>query len=57
MLAPEPVIRYCPLEALNSVVPLLEGSPTSPELVKAHLKLDDQVMAALHKEKFPIVPG
>src|SRR5258708_27097447 len=29
---------------------------TPPELVKAHLKLDDQVMAALHKEKFPIVP-
>jgi oxalate decarboxylase len=30
---------------------------TPPELVKAHLKLDDQVMAALHKEKFPVVPG
>jgi oxalate decarboxylase len=30
---------------------------TPPELVKAHLKLDDQVMSALHKEKFPIVPG
>ena len=29
---------------------------TPPELVKAHLKLDPQ-MAALHKEKFPIVPG
>jgi oxalate decarboxylase len=30
---------------------------TPPELVKAHLKLDDQVMADLHKEKFPVVPG
>src|SRR5271154_4488032 len=30
---------------------------TPPELVKVHLELDDQVMAALHKEKFPIVPG
>jgi oxalate decarboxylase len=30
---------------------------TPPELVKAHLNLDDQAMAALHKEKFPVVPG
>jgi oxalate decarboxylase len=30
---------------------------TPAELVKAHLKLDDQVMADLHKEKFPVVPG
>jgi oxalate decarboxylase len=30
---------------------------TPPELVKAHLKLDDQVMADLHKEKFSVVPG
>jgi oxalate decarboxylase len=30
---------------------------TPPELVKAHLKFDDQVMAALHKEKFPVVPA
>jgi Cupin len=29
----------------------------APELVKAHLNLDDQAMAALHKEKFPVVPG
>src|ERR1700685_1278164 len=35
MLAPEPVIRYCPSEALNSVDPFLEGPPTSPELVNA----------------------
>src|SRR5258708_5524355 len=34
MLAPEPVIRYCPLEALNSADPLIAGPPTSPELVK-----------------------
>jgi oxalate decarboxylase len=30
---------------------------TPPELVKAHLKLDDQTIAALHKEKFPVVPA
>jgi oxalate decarboxylase len=30
---------------------------TPPELVKAHLNLDDQAMAALHKQKFPVVPG
>jgi oxalate decarboxylase len=29
---------------------------TPPELVSAHLKLDAQAMAALRKEKFPIVP-
>ena len=30
---------------------------TPPELVQAHLKLDPQALAALHKDKFPIVPG
>jgi oxalate decarboxylase len=30
---------------------------TPPDLVKAHLKLDDHAMAALHREKFPVVPG
>src|ERR1051325_3837939 len=35
MLAPAPVIRYCPLAGLNSVAPFFEGSPTSPDLVKA----------------------
>jgi oxalate decarboxylase len=30
---------------------------TPPELVKAHLKLDTEAVAALHKEKFPVVPG
>jgi oxalate decarboxylase len=30
---------------------------TPPELVRAHLKLDDLAMAALRKEKFPVVPG
>jgi oxalate decarboxylase len=30
---------------------------TPPELVKAHLKLDPQALAGLHKEKFPVVPG
>jgi oxalate decarboxylase len=30
---------------------------TPPELVRAHLKLDPQAMAALHEEKFPVVPG
>jgi oxalate decarboxylase len=30
---------------------------TPPELVEAHMKLDAKVMAALHKEKFPVVPG
>src|SRR6266403_526014 len=29
---------------------------TPPELVKAHLKLDQQTLAVLHKEKFPVVP-
>ena len=37
--------------------PELIPALTPPELVKAHLKLDDQVMAALHKETFPVVPG
>ena len=30
---------------------------TPPELVEAHLKLDQQVMEALRKEKVPVVPG
>src|SRR5258705_9473684 len=30
---------------------------TPPELVEAHLKLDPQVMQALHKKKFPVVPA
>jgi oxalate decarboxylase len=30
---------------------------TPPELVKAHLNLDAQALAGLHKEKFPVVPG
>ena len=30
---------------------------TPPELVRAHLKLDDQAVAALRKEKLPVVPG
>ena len=30
---------------------------TPPELVEAHLKLDPQVMAALRKEKAPVVPA
>jgi oxalate decarboxylase len=30
---------------------------TPPELVQEHLKLDPQVMNALHKKKFPIVPA
>jgi oxalate decarboxylase len=30
---------------------------TPRELVQAHLKLDPQTLAALHKEKFPVVPG
>jgi oxalate decarboxylase len=30
---------------------------TPPELVQSHLKLDPQVLAAFHKEKFPIVPA
>jgi oxalate decarboxylase len=30
---------------------------TPPELVKAHLKLDPQTLAALHKEKYPVVPA
>jgi oxalate decarboxylase len=30
---------------------------TPPELVQAHLKFDPQTSAALHKEKFPVVPG
>jgi hypothetical protein len=25
--------------------------------VKAHLKVDSQTVAALHKEKFPVVPS
>src|SRR3954469_15814111 len=31
MLAPEPLIRYCPFE--NSTDPLIAGPPTSPELL------------------------
>ena len=30
---------------------------TPPELVEAHLKLDPQTMAALRKEKVPVVPA
>jgi oxalate decarboxylase len=30
---------------------------TPPELVQAHLKLDPQILAAFHKEKFPVVPA
>jgi oxalate decarboxylase len=30
---------------------------TPPELVAAHLKLDEQVMHALRKEKAPVVPA
>jgi oxalate decarboxylase len=30
---------------------------TPRELVRAHLKLDPQAMAALHEEKFPVVPS
>jgi oxalate decarboxylase len=30
---------------------------TPPELVEAHLKLDQQVMAALRKQKSPVVPA
>jgi len=30
---------------------------TPPELVEAHLKLDKQVMAALRKDKVPVVPA
>jgi oxalate decarboxylase len=30
---------------------------TPPELVEAHLNLDRQVMAALRKEKVPVVPA
>ena len=30
---------------------------TPPELLQAHLKLDPQVMQALHKQKFPVVPA
>jgi oxalate decarboxylase len=30
---------------------------TPPELVEAHLKLDQQTLATLHKEKFPVVPA
>jgi len=30
---------------------------TPPELMQAHLKLDAKAMAALHKEKFPVVPA
>ncbi len=30
---------------------------TPPELVSAHLKLDQQVMAALRKTKAPVVPA
>jgi oxalate decarboxylase len=30
---------------------------TPPELVKAHIDLDDQVMNALRKQKVPVVPA
>ncbi|MFZ0850478.1 MAG: hypothetical protein WAO08_14865, partial [Hyphomicrobiaceae bacterium] len=30
---------------------------TPPELVKAHLELDQQVMDALRKQKAPVVPA
>jgi oxalate decarboxylase len=30
---------------------------TPPELVEAHLNLDQQVMDALRKEKVPVVPA
>jgi len=30
---------------------------TPSELVQAHLKVDQQTLAAFHKEKFPVVPG
>jgi len=30
---------------------------TPPELVQAHVKLDPQTMAALRKEKVPVVPA
>jgi oxalate decarboxylase len=30
---------------------------TPPELVKAHLNLDPQVMSALRKQKVPVVPA
>jgi oxalate decarboxylase len=30
---------------------------TPPELVNAHLKLDDTVMAGLRKTKAPVVPA
>ena len=30
---------------------------TPPELVQAHLKLDQQTSAAFRKEKVPVVPG
>jgi oxalate decarboxylase len=30
---------------------------TPPELVQAHLKLDPQTLAALRKEKVPVVPA
>jgi oxalate decarboxylase len=30
---------------------------TPSELVQGHLKVDQQTLAAFHKEKFPVVPG
>jgi oxalate decarboxylase len=30
---------------------------TPPELVKLHLRLDPQTLAALHKDRFPVVPA
>jgi hypothetical protein len=30
---------------------------TAPELAQAYLKLDPQTLAALHKDKFPVVPA
>jgi oxalate decarboxylase len=30
---------------------------TPPELVKAHLELDDRFMQALRRDKFPVVPA
>jgi oxalate decarboxylase len=39
-------------ESLNQWLAL-----TPPELVKAHLNLDAEALAALHDEKYPVVPA
>ena len=39
-------------ESLNQWLAL-----TPPELVKAHLNLDAEALAALHEEKYPVVPA